>query len=499
MGLRTLRLTILIFSITAAGITLHAKDHRPTWVDTPPDAPLLFQGIGVADDTGSPEADRTRADQAAKAEIVQAISSTIQSEVRSFYEERTETGAEATRSDLAVFSSITSQYAAETIQGIEIAERYYDKDRKTYYAYATLSRAFFQEQLALKARQAVSFCQDAYRLAETALGRDDLYGAINNYAKALGELLVAQAFLKQKIEAPLEIGGRNEVLQLRLQTELMNALSKIDFAIIGGDNQSGERNRGLESPLRGRVFRTDGEPLPPMPLSIQLYGAEGEVPAIITSNSAGEFSFQVNTITAAQVARPQVQVRVAVPELAPFRDQIPYAFEVLDRKGVDFHFQMDVVSSVRVFVRVLEEINGELLSRSTTDGQLIKALLNKRYTVLDARRLGNRVNIDDLDFSILYEDYSGFAEALVDHADYAIIGIISSNDSGSSSGVLFYARADTRIVVLDLQSGRVLANSAQTQVKGAGNAALKANQAAMKLCRQDAVQEILTGLDEALK
>jgi len=196
---------------------------------------------------------------------------------------------------------------------------------------------------------------------------------------------------------------------------------------------------------------------------------------------------------------PLSHVRIDVPELAPFQEEIPYAFEVLDRVGPEYHFQMDVAASVRIFVRVLEEINGETLQRSSTDGSLIKALLAKRYTVLDARRLSREVSIEEVNFSILYEDYNTLDGILGDKADYAIIGLLSSNDSGSSSGVLFYARTDVRIVVLDLDSGQILASSHLDQVKGAGNSALRAAQKALSTASGQAVKDILDGLDEALR
>ena len=493
------RILITILLISGLGQFLQAKDKRPAWTDTPPTAPQFFHGIGFADETGSPEEDRRRADEGARREIVQEISSTIQSEVRSFYEETAVNGAVEETTSTETFTSITSQYASETIAGIKIKERYFDKNQGIYYSYATLSRADFEAQLRKRAMATVRFCQDAYRLATAAEERGELYPALNTLSKALGELLVSQAFLKQKLEADLEGKGRSEALQLRIQSEIMRLMSEINFEIISGNDQSGQRNRGLSEALKGRFTDGQGNGLANIPLSIEMVGAQGLTGDGNTTDANGAFSIYIQNIESAKLARPSIRVRMAIPELEPFRAQVPYAFEVLDRKGPEFHFQIDVAASVKIFVRVLEEINGEIQQRSSTDGKLIKALIQEDYTILDTRRIAREVSTEDLDFSILYEDYAGISKSLAPHADYAIIGLISSSDSGSSSGVLFYARADSRVVVLDLDNGQLLANSARQQIKGAGNSSPRANLTAVKTCSDGTVADILEGLNTALE
>ncbi len=476
------------------------RDKRPVWVIHFPTDPAWFHGVGMAEETGSPEADQSRADEAAKSQIVQEISATIESAVKTFYSEVSNSGEEGSETTLSEgFTSITSSYARETLSGIQIVDRYHDENHDLYYSYARLSRADFQRQIQERAEQAIRFSQDAYRLSRTSLERGEVYPAVSTLANALGNLLVSQAFVRQKLEGDIEGNGRSEMLQLRLQTELMQVLGDIRFETLGGDDQHGNRNRGLSEPLYGRFMRGDGTPLAGLPLATTVEGATATLQPGVVTNAEGEFNFYVENIDAARVARPVVHVRIDVPELAPFQEEIPYAFEVLDRVGPEYHFQMDVAASVRIFVRVLEEINGETLQRSSTDGSLIKALLAKRYTVLDARRLSREVSIEEVNFSILYEDYNTLDGILGDKADYAIIGLLSSNDSGSSSGVLFYARTDVRIVVLDLDSGQILASSHLDQVKGAGNSALRAAQKALSTASGQAVKDILDGLDEALR
>ena len=64
MKLETMKIWIRIFAlILITNLMLRAAPKRPAWVDSPPLAPQLYQGVGVADETGSAEDDRLRADQ----------------------------------------------------------------------------------------------------------------------------------------------------------------------------------------------------------------------------------------------------------------------------------------------------------------------------------------------------------------------------------------------------------------------------------------------------
>jgi len=130
----------LLAIILLSSLTLFSAPKRPAWVDSTPTAPQLYQGIGVADQTSTTEEDRLRADQNARSEIIQEISSTISSEVSSYYQETAASGNFTADQNFEVFTSLSSAYAEATIEGIRIVDRYFDKKTKTHYSYATLPK-----------------------------------------------------------------------------------------------------------------------------------------------------------------------------------------------------------------------------------------------------------------------------------------------------------------------------------------------------------------------
>jgi len=178
----------------------------PQWVEHRPQRPDLLQGIGEAQSTGSPEEDRRRADDDAITEIVSQIRITVTSAVESYYREEIENDEIVLSSD--VFTKISSQYAHETIEGILIADRFYDDNRGVYYSYAYITRDQLDKQFKEKADNVVKLCADYHRYARQSLRQNNVYAALGNYIKALGELFVAQAYLKKKISGDLDNSGR---------------------------------------------------------------------------------------------------------------------------------------------------------------------------------------------------------------------------------------------------------------------------------------------------
>ena len=112
-------------------------------------------------------------------------------------------------------------------------------------------------------------------------------------------------------------------------------------------------------------------------------------------------------------------------------------------------------------------------------------------------RIAQTVSIDDLDFSLYYEEYDTMVASLAPHASYAIVGLISSETS--STGTMNYAYASAKLNVVDLKTGRILSTGSQPDIKAAGNTEKKANTSALRKCSYAAITDIMRGLNTALK
>ncbi len=492
-----LQFTIILL---ISSLTLSGAPKRPAWVDAIPQMPHLYQGFGVADATGSAEEDRLRADQAARTEIIQEISSTISSEISSYYEETLTSGDLNSSDNVEMFSSLSSAYAEATIEGIQITDRYFDKKQKIYYSYATLSRDAFQSQMARKAGEARLYAIERFAYAEKALKNGDISSALNHLSSALNHVLVAQSIVKKHLDGDLNHDGQLEFLDTGLSHEIATLLHNIRFIKLGGDGQKGERDQALFTSLSGRlVFDHNGQEIPATnaSLKVSLDGATADYTELISTNHDGYFEVRLNKIISASSATPEVSVNFHLPQLALLSGQDSADLAILQSGGVQFNFFMDVTASIKIFVRVLEEINGEPQLRSKSEALLIKALISQKYKVLNALQLTSSISIEDLDFALTYEDYGTLVQSLAPHASYAIVGVISAETS--STGTLNYARSSAKLNVIDLSSGRILATGSQSNIKAAGNTEKKANTSALRKCSYAAITEIMQGLDAALK
>ena len=473
---------------------------RPEWVDSIPNKPHMYQGIGIADATGSKAEDRLRADQNARTEIIQEISSTISSEISSFYSESSSNGSLGGSQSMDVFTSLSSAYAEETIEGLKIVDRYYDKKNKVYYTYATLLRSSFQEQMANKAQEARKLAQERFQYASAALAEGNVSGALEQLSQALTHVMVAQSVVKKQLQGDLNSDGKSGFLDAGLSQEISNITSKISFVKLAGDGQKGERNQALAQPFEGQVTYSAGEqeiPLSNLSLSFAVSGAEADYEPVITTNAQGKFSVRVHKLHSASIPNPTGHINLHLPHMSILAAHSGQSGTDFMPVAVDFEFQMDVAASVRIFVRVLEEINGEPVSRSKSDGMLVKALVGKQYKVIDARQIASTVAIEQLDQFVGYDAFESLTEALKGHADYAVVGLVYSETS--STGTLNYARAGANLNAIDLTSGRIIATGQLENIKAAGNTEKKANTSAIRKCSNTAIADLLAQLDQALQ
>jgi len=479
------------------GFIVIAFAKRPAWVDTPPTSPLLFQGFGTADDTGSAEQDRLRADQNARTEIIQQISSTLSSEIKSYYQQSSGSEGSTHAKTSELFTSLSSIFSDGTIEGLRIADRYHDKRNKIYYSYAVLAKADYEAQMARRAGAARAYAEQGFETAQQALKGGNIGIALSELSKALGQVLVSQSIVKRHLQGDLNNDGQTAYLDQQLSAELIRLLNQAHFIKLGGDNQRGERNQALFNALNGRLMFGAGDqasPLKNVPLIVSVTGAEAEFPALIRTNADGYFEVSIRRMISASSPHPQVRINFYFPELTMVNQE---SNDLELSAGAVFDLQMDVTSSVTVFVRILEEINGARLPHSKSESKVIKALISQKYKVIDGQQLAQEISLDALDPAISYEDYGQLADVLAAHATYAVIGLVASETS--STGTLNYARGSANLHAIDLRNGRIIAAASQDNVKAAGNTEKKANDSALRKSSYAAISEIMQGLAAALK
>jgi len=453
----------------------------------------------MAQSTGAAEEDQKRADNNAIVEIMNEIRMSVTSTLQTYYHEESSTSGIYSDSD--VVSKISVQYAQETVEGIKIAERYYNPKTKVYYAYAYISRQRLEDQFKEKADKATQLCADYHRYAVQLVADHDIYGALGHYIRALGELFVVQAFLKTKIRGDIDNSGHEEMLQARLENEIVALVGKLNFEVVSGNNQHAQRGRALEQPLIGRVTFTTGSGsfnVANIPLKADFVNATGDLLIHTTSDRDGLFSVRVNLIESAEAETGIIRIRLDLADLEPFREELKNVFARLEQVGCDFNFNIDVAASIRIFVSILEEVDGSPVLKPYAAGALKKSLVHNKYTVIEPEALPGNSG-QNVAQAVQQGDNQALANTIAGQADYAIVGHVSSTNGGGLDVGIKFAYANAEVRVIDIKTARVVATTVQSRIKGGAGDEAAANRDAIKKCADKLNTEIIAGLKEALK
>jgi len=474
----------------------------PEWVTRVPNHPELLQGVGAVNSSGDPESDRARADNAAIAEIARQIHVQITSTMSSFYSEEMDDSGYINSSEGV--ERISSQYTEQTLEGITIRDRYYDKKNNIYYTYATISRLEVDKQFLEKANRAVAVASDYHRFAQRALRDGAVFTAVGHYIRALEELFPAQACLKEKVFGDIDGNERNEAVQARLENELASILGGISLTPVSGTGMKADRINGLAQPLMGKATYKLASgariPLASTPLKTEWVNAEGRLGPENATDAMGNFGIRVLSIDSASDKIVLLRTTLDMGDLAVFREQLPNLFAQLQRTACTFEFHVDVASSIRVFVDI-RELEGNKPSRSAFSTSLLTGkLVNQQYRVIDQAGLSPEVQ-GAVQVALSEMDDARLASAIRGDADYAIIGDVFSaiSDSMNTGYPMVFARAGAEVRIVDLSTGRVVANSTISEIKGVGNNGRKAHRQAIEKCAGQMVAEIESGLKSAMK
>jgi hypothetical protein len=236
--------------------------------------------------TGDGAADWNDASGKARGQIAAQIRVRISNTVTHAIQE-TSSGTESTVAD--AYASTTEQITSATLEGI-LLERWLDEDAGTLYAYGAISQAEVERRFRERMEDAINSARVYNTGARKALERDDPYTAFGQLMEAMKVVSLAEASLDRTLSASLDGGGAAMPVMPALQTQLCGMLSRLQFEILGGNNQDAERSKGLPLPLQGRLsFRSDHGTFPVRNGACRVLSpVMGTV--VVQTSASGEFS-----------------------------------------------------------------------------------------------------------------------------------------------------------------------------------------------------------------
>jgi len=280
---------ICIFFISCAGAR-----NIPTWMPTghhpkyPSEKYLI--GIGIAPRTRNPDADMSKADAKARVEIAKQIRVKLEDVISANEMERKEGSVVTSSYDISVSSQ---ENVNMTLEGVEIADRYFDPKAKLHYAIGVLPKARTAMRLSFEAEEGYSGCQKISKEADRLLAKGDMVGSIRKLILAVD--LFEKAENKMTISSilmPTPGGIRSDITENPF-AKLIELVNDLRFEIVSGDKQEGRIGAPLPEPLSLKVLSKGNAPIAGMPIIAKMSPKDGTAEGIVKSGKDGRASLKI--------------------------------------------------------------------------------------------------------------------------------------------------------------------------------------------------------------
>ncbi len=456
-NVRTLTSIALGLCLVVCSARVMAQD-APSWASELPNLPQRpgwYQGLGVTKVTGDESADWNDASGKARAQIAAQIRVRISSSVMHAIQE-TSSGTGSTVAD--AYASTTEQLTSATLEGI-VLERWFDEDTGTLYAYGAISQAEVERRFKERMEDALASARVYHAGARKALERSDPFSALGQLLEAMKVVSLAEATLDRTISASLE-GSEDPVPVLPvLQTQVCGVFSRLQFEILGGDNQDAERSKALPLPLQGRLmFRSDRGVYPVRDAVLTaafVPPAAGRSAQDVRTSATGDFTLPVMEILSGEAVN-RIRLTLGLQGVAVLAAQSPELTRCWSTAYVDYTFRMRSRTNISVAIRILETNMGVPRAKSTVQEGIQKQLLGNRYSIVDDSRALAGMSTSEIQGILESGSYNDIVAAVGKHADIAILGEVSTAERSNPYPQMYFGSGRVVIRIIDCKTGKLL-------------------------------------------
>jgi len=489
-----LLIPILIFcspAVIGAG-----EARRPTWVDKGihPAYPseLFLTGVGLVQMTGDVEGDWKRAEDNARAKLIEQIRVQVGQTVTSQEVEEITGKKSSTR---AVTEIVTKTVATLTLEGVQIPARWEDKEQNLLYALAVLDRDQTSQLLRSKIEDARREADELFNRAQGEESSGEILLALTHYVQAHKKLSTASSnililrIIRGSLAAALEKEPK-PVTTAGLGIKIESIVSYIKLIPLSGNDQKGEPGKSLAEPLVVKAVYDSGtvqHPLKGIQVRFAFDQGKGNLEPETKADDSGIASCRVYSVEGTGK-----EANTIVSSLAP---GIGGSWQrQLESKKTVFTYYLPTVATLRMLVQIREENLGKPVSPSIIENTLSEVLAGAGYLVVDPasfhQRLGS-TSIKGVPDAVLKEKASGLADILV-------IGQAESKYSSALMSGFHFARSRGAVRAIRLKTGKVIVNLDREGKEG-GATPEKAGSKALQGLAQSLSEEFLKSLQAQLE
>ncbi len=269
-------------------VKINPARSMPRWVVSQPDMPGYYVGIGVSMSHGNEADDWARARNHAYVELASTLKVQIQSVILDYFKENNlrmyqgdELVRDTSRQD-ASYAMDTSFFVEQTLEGVEIHDRWKDHQQNKYWMLVRLSKADLERRLQARLELAKKKAVDYFRAGLGARAEGRIADGLRGWFRAY---LALQEYFGGVIEADLDGGNPPRVLNHEIERSIQTLLSGLKWEPEAGDRQAMVGNE-LQEPLRVAV-RYKNRPVGSLPVRFDFVRGTGSVEQQVVTSEDG--------------------------------------------------------------------------------------------------------------------------------------------------------------------------------------------------------------------
>ncbi|HUU02010.1 MAG TPA: LPP20 family lipoprotein [Myxococcota bacterium] len=353
----------------------------PSWVNAQPNLPGYYIGIGIAVSHGDEAADWNRARNAGYVELASTLKVHINSVITDYFKEnnlklykKDNVTKDTSRTDSS-YSTDTQFFVDQTLEGVEINDRWKDTSQNKYWMLVRLSKAEIarriRERLEKARKKALDYVVAAVKAEGEGRVADALGGYFNSY-------LALREYFGGVVEYDVDGDGKPDVLNHEIERAVTRIASGLSWNV-DQPNLKAVIGSGIADPLAVAVAYKSN-PAKSLPVAFAFQRGTGSVETKVATGDDGRATARVMKIFGEKKAIIGARVDIAALVSGAHDVRVVEAKfgKDLDRQTGKFFVDLEELS---IYINISEENMGEDVKPGTIAAD-IKERLHKELGVV---------------------------------------------------------------------------------------------------------------------